>query len=153
MVQLNPSRGYANYTDTWNLRLHGLLHTEPYFKLPQSTQDSLAEAFVPDVNWDQLTPREQDNARNLTGAVFSVSKHAQALTFHLKLAGQSPAVTGGSAGGWEQRVTYQDQTNALGEINGYLELPSNGLPNGKTQGGVVGVLDVWTDGIPSKSMT
>ena len=126
-----------------------MLYTEPYFKLPQSTQDSLAKAFVPDLEWDQLTPHEQDNARNLTGAVFSVPKHAQALTFHLKLSDESP---GGVGGGWEQRITFVDQTNIAGEINGYLELPSNGLPDGKTQGGVVGVLDIWTDGIPSKSM-
>ena len=122
-----------------------MLHTEPYFKLSQSTQDSLAEAFVPDVNWDQLTPHEQDNARNLTGALFSVPKQAQALTFHLKLAG-------GTGQSWEERITFQNPTNAAGEVYTFLELSSNGLPDGKTQGGVVGVLNIWTDGIPSKSM-
>lgn len=121
-----------------------MLHTEPYFKLPQGTQDSLAKAFVPDVNWDQLSPHEQDNARNLTGSLFSVPKHAQSLTFHLKLAGDTGK-------GWDQRITFQDQTNAAGEVNAFLKLPG-GLPDGKTQGGVVGSLDIWTDGIPSKSM-
>lgn len=147
-----PSRSYANYTDGWNLRLRGQLYTEPYFKLPQSTQDSLAQDFVPGVNWSQLTPHEQENARNMTGALFSVPKHTQELTFLLKFAGQSPGVTGGSGEVWEERITYQDQTNAAGEINGSLSLPSNGLPNGNTQGGVVGFLNIWTDGIPSKSI-
>jgi len=148
--------GYANYTSntqTWNLRVRGQLHTQPYFVLPRNTQDSLAEAFVPDVNWNQLSPNEQDNARNLTGALFSVPKSGEQLRFHFKWAGESPGGPRGWGNGWEQRITFPDRTNTVGEVERFVGLRGDGLPDGHGEGGVVGVVDIWTEGIPTGNAT
>lgn len=142
-------RGYANYSSTnqtWQLRVRGQLYSQPYFKLPQSTQNSLAEVFVPDVDWNQLSSHEQDNARNLTGAIFSVPKEGQQLNFTFKLAGESP----GGSGGWQQSMMFPEKTNAVGEIQEFVALKGTGLPDGGVQGGVVGVVNVWTQGIECK---
>ncbi|KAF8473252.1 hypothetical protein BDZ91DRAFT_845742 [Kalaharituber pfeilii] len=146
--------GYANYTSHgWNLRVSGLLHTEPYFMLPLATQNAIARVFVPDVDWNSLTANEQNNARNLTGALFSVPIEGEELRFHLKWAGESPIGNNNSGTGWEDRITFPQRTNEVGEIQGFLELQGRGLPDGREEGGVAGVLDIWTEGIESGNST
>lgn len=147
--------GYANYTNnsSWNVRIRGQMATFPYYKLPQRVQDELAEIFVPNVDMNALTPAERDNARNLTGMLFSVPKSGQEVKLHLKWAGESPGSTGQ---GWEQRLTWPRRTDSAGEIEGFVQLAdsSRRLPRGiGIQGGHVGVLDVWTEGIESGNST
>jgi hypothetical protein len=147
--------GYANYTTAgWNARIRGQMYTLPYFNLPQSKKDDLAEDFLPGVDWNTLSATEKDNARNLTGHIYSIPKPGQDVTFHFKVAPQSPgSATGGQT--WEQVVKFPYTTNSAGEVAGFLPLsdPNKQLPAGNGSGGVAGILDTWTKGIQSGNAT
>ncbi|KAL1688363.1 hypothetical protein GGG16DRAFT_94790 [Schizophyllum commune] len=81
-VRLLNIPGYANRTDNgWSALFHGQAYRQP---LDNSSQlDDLTNAFLPEKDVSELNETQQEQARNLTSAIYSLPVSDLSLTFTL----------------------------------------------------------------------
>lgn len=107
--------GFANLTDNgWSVLFHGQAYREPLEN--SSKLDTLTNVFLPEKDVDQLNETQQDQARNLTSAIYSLPVSDLSLTFTLynatKDAQDSPILN----------LTFPLPTDSRGEFNQFVHM-------------------------------
>ena len=128
--------GYANWTgQAWNLLVHGQVYKDP--GLDEEKLNDLADVFLVNTDLQDLQPSEQEQARNLTRAIFSVPQGDQNVTFTFVPNFTPPNEEAGglvAAEGGEQTIKYPGATTDLGDFAAFIQLQNTAVQG---QGGYI----------------
>ncbi|KAL1749152.1 hypothetical protein HDZ31DRAFT_59739 [Schizophyllum fasciatum] len=112
--------GYANRTDNgWSVLFHGQAYRQPLDN--SSKLDDLTNVFLPEKDVSELSELQQNQARNLTSAIYSLPVSNLPLTFTLYNA------TKGAEDSLILNLTFPLPTDSRGEFNQFVSM-NNSIP-------------------------
>jgi len=119
--------GYGNWTGSqWNLRVHGNVFKQP--DISNDTIDDLANLFLIDTSVADLDQTGQDQARNLTRAIYVVQQDDMNVTVNILPGpqfggdGESDGGGGMTAAGINQTIQLPYETTLQGDFDTFIKL-------------------------------
>lgn len=144
---------YANWTDQgWNVRFHGNVYKTP--NISEEKLNDLANVFLIGTDIKDLPQDQQNQARNLTQAIFIVQQSDRNVSFHLEpapLAGADGEPGGGNTiqpPGGTQDISFPYETTEQGDFDAFVPIKNvsgGGLLAGNETNNVQR-LNVYTNG-------
>jgi len=135
VLNLGP---YANWTGSnWNVRFHGNVYKTP--NLSNNTLDDFANTLLIDTSVSQLTPSQQDMARNLSAEILVVQQGDVQPVFRLM-----PTPTSGGPQ-VVQTVYFPYNTTIEGDYDAFVPIEGNSIIPGNATDQIQKV-DIYTNG-------
>ncbi|KAG9239140.1 hypothetical protein BJ875DRAFT_366295 [Amylocarpus encephaloides] len=131
---------YANWTEQgWNLRFRGNVYKQP--SISTEKLNDLANIFLIGTDIESLPVDQQNQARNLTSAIFVIQQDDETVTMNIEPAssqGNDGTGSGSNAitpGGGSQNITLVGTTTEQGDFDQFLPLANVSGPGGYLQQG------------------